>query len=211
MTPFVGGQYVRLMQQSVVAATVNDGRVGCDLVLREESDGISSLVQDIQFSLKSKSVLRGVNSSVLGNDTLDVSLGRRHKPKELYDELDLLSGVLEQLQWGLGLLALLLWDRAPFPVLKLRCGQRLLQDYPGLFHAVLFHKFLRVGVETQTRHSHQHQQCMMFSCVLQRQEFMVLCPTSLTYRNLARTRENKLKLHLVPGVARINFRWRMWR
>ena len=45
----------------------------------------------------------------------------------------------------------------------------------------------------------------MFSCVLQRQEFMVLCPTSLTYLNLARKRE-KLKLHLMPGIVRRNFR-----
>ena len=53
VTPFVGDQSERLVQQSVVAAIVNNGRVGGDLVLREESDWISSLVQDVQFSLKS--------------------------------------------------------------------------------------------------------------------------------------------------------------
>ena len=45
----------------------------------------------------------------------------------------------------------------------------------------------------------------IFSCVLQRQWFMVLCPTSLTYRNLARTREKKLKLHFMPGSREATF------
>ena len=53
VTPFVCDQYVRLVQQSAVAAAVNDGRVDGDLFLREEPDWISSLVQDVQFSLKS--------------------------------------------------------------------------------------------------------------------------------------------------------------
>ena len=36
VTPFVGDQFIRLVQQSVVAAVVNDGRVDGDLVLRED-------------------------------------------------------------------------------------------------------------------------------------------------------------------------------
>ena len=36
MTPFVGGQYVRLVQQSVVAAVVKGGWVDGELVLHEE-------------------------------------------------------------------------------------------------------------------------------------------------------------------------------
>ena len=87
--------------------------------------------------VRGESVLRGVNSSVLGNDTLDVSLGCRHEPEELCDELDLLSGVLDPFHLNLGHLAILHWDCAPFPVLNLRCGQFLLQSYPGLFLAGL--------------------------------------------------------------------------
>ena len=75
-----------------------------------------------------------MNISVLGNDTLDVSLGRRHAPEELSDELDLLSGVLKPLHSGFGHLAILHWDCAPFPLLNIRCGQLLLQGYPGMFH-----------------------------------------------------------------------------
>ena len=85
------------------------------------------------------SVLQGVNSSALGNDTLDVNLERRHESEELSDELDLLSEVLEPLHSGLFHFAILL---------NLRCGQLLLQSCAGLFHAGLFHELARTVVET---------------------------------------------------------------
>ena len=118
MTPFVGDQYVGLVQQSVAAAVVNDGRVGGDLLLRDErrldfTTGAGRPVfteVHLHGHVSGGSVLQGVNSSVLGNDTLDVSLERRHESEELSDELDLLSGVLEPLHSGLFHLAILHWD-----------------------------------------------------------------------------------------------------
>ena len=53
-----------------------------------------------------------------------------------------------------------------------------------------------------------YQYALLVQHSLQR---VFVCPTSLTYRNLVRTCEKKLKLHLMPGVSRSNFRWRMWR
>ena len=64
------------------------------------------------------------------------------------------------------------------------------QGCPGLFHAGLFHELVMAGVVTHTRHS------------LQRETHVFVCLTSLTYRNLAQTREKKLKLHLMLWVEK---------
>ena len=105
-----------------------------------------------------------MNSSVLGNNMLDVSLGRHHEPEELCDELYLLSGVLEPLHLGFGHLTILHWEYVPFPVLNLWCSQLLFQGCPDLFHPDLCHKLVRAGVETQMKHSLQHE-THVFACL----------------------------------------------
>ena len=103
------------------------------------------------------------SSCCASTENVDVSVLRAGGVSHVMYKLHFLAKVftdpvdkfLQELKLGLGHLAILHWDYAPFPALNLRCSQRLLQGFPSLFHAGLFHELVRASVETQTRHSLQ--------------------------------------------------------